>query len=147
MKIILLQDIPKMGKKYEVKDVSDGYARNFLLPRRLAKPATDAAMKMLAKEKTTADQKRLEEKAHYEDISKMLADKTFVIKTKIGEKGKAFGAITAAKIRDALKKEGIGVEKEWIMLEEPIKKTGEARITIKFPHSVMGELKIKVEAE
>jgi len=147
MKILLLQDIPKLGKKHEVRDVSDGYARNFLLPRGLAKPAIDSILKAIAKEKAVADQKEAGEKKRYEDISKMLTDKTFVIKTKIGERGKAFGAITAAKIRDAVKKEGISIEKEWIALEEPIKKTGETRVKIKFPHDVAGEINITVEPE
>ena len=69
------------------------------------------------------------------------------IKTKIGEKGKAFGSITAAKIRDALKQQGIAVEKEWVVLDEPIKTMGEHSVEIKFPHGIVGKAKLTVQAE
>ncbi|MBI2639597.1 MAG: 50S ribosomal protein L9 [Candidatus Sungbacteria bacterium] len=147
MKVIFLQDIAKLGKKHEVKDVSDGYARNFLLPRGLAKPAGDTALKAVAKEKAVAGQRAAEEKKHYENISKMLADKAIVIKTKVGERGKAFGAVTAARINDALRQENISIEKEWILLDHPIKKTGEVIIPVRFPHGITGEIRINIIGE
>lgn len=147
MKVILLQDIPKLGKKYDVKEVNDGHARNFLLPKGLAKPATATALETLSKQKIAGEQKHAEEKTRYENISEALERKTFTIKTKIGERGKAFGAVSASRINDALKKENIPVEKEWISLDQPIKKTGEVVIPVKFPHGVTGKIKINVIAE
>lgn len=147
MKVILLQDIPRFGKKGEVKKTNDGYARNFLFPKELAKPATETALKALMVERAQKAKERYEVTERYRAIAIKLGKTLITIKTKIGERGKAFGAITAAKIRDALKKENINIEKEWVALEEPIKTTGEHKIKIKFPQGIEGWLSVVIEAE
>lgn len=147
MKVILLQDVPALGRKNDIKDVSDGYGRNFLLPHKLAMSATPNAVAALASQKTRAEQGIATERAEHQAIAEKLAGMTLLLKTKIGEKGKAFGSVTAAKIRDALKQQGIAVEKEWIALAEPIKTMGEHTVEIKFPHGIVGKTKIIVEAE
>ena len=147
MKVILLQDTPNVGRKNEVKDVSDGYARNFLFPRNLAKPATEAALKMLAAEKVREEREKSEEYQKYKTLVDKLKSLTLTFKVKLGIKGRAFGSVTAVKIRDALKRQGIEIEKEWVLLGGPIKTTGEKLIKIKLPYELMGEAKIVVEAE
>ncbi len=147
MKVILLKDIPSVGRKHEVKDVSDGHARNFLLPQKLAEPATEATLRALAAGKARAEREKSEIYRQHQEAAEKLKSQVLRFKTKVGEKGKAFGSITAAKIRDALKKEGIAVEKEWIMLEEGIKTTGEHRVSVKFPQGPEGTITIVIEAE
>ncbi|MFY9461632.1 MAG: 50S ribosomal protein L9 [Candidatus Sungiibacteriota bacterium] len=148
MRVILLQDIKSLGKKGEVKEASAGYARNFLFPKGLAKPATQGALLELEKTKETAVKRSEEETGRLRSLAAHLAKTTLVIKTKIGERGKAFGALTAAKIRDALAhQEKINIEKDWIDLEEPIKQTGEHRVKIKFPHGIEETLRIVIEPE
>lgn len=147
MKVILLQDIPKIGNKNEVKDVSDGFARNFLFPQKLAKPATNEAVKELMRQKEREEHKRSQEF----QITKGLVDKlkslVLHFKVKMGEKGKAFGSVTAVKIREALAKQEINVEKDSILLKDSIKTTGEHVVRIKLPFGMEGEVKMVIEAE
>lgn len=147
MKVILWKDVPALGRKNDVKEVSGGYARNFLLPQKLAQLATDAAITLLAAKKERGEREKMEDEQKYKIAAEKLKTAVISFKVKMGEKGKAFGSITAAKISDAMKKQGIAVEKEWIVLDEPIKTTGERAIEIKFPHGIVGEAKIIVEAE
>ena len=147
MRVILLQDILHVGKKNEVKHVSDGYARNFLLPRKLAEIATESGLKALQARRARAEREKSEEYAHLQALAEKLKLTPLSFKVKMGEKGRAFGSITAAKIRDALKKQGIAVEKEWVMLKEGIKTSGEYRVALELPQNITGEIKIVVEAE
>ena len=146
MRVIFLKDSPS-GRKGEVKDVSDGFARNFLFPQNLAKPATESGLKSLADNKVREEKEKIEEKNKFQTIAQKLSTLTLSFEVKTGEKGRAFGSVTAAKICEALKKQGIAVEKDWIMLDEPIKTTGEKIVKIRFPQGVIGEVKIIVEAE
>ena len=147
MKIILLQDIPHFGKKGEVKETRDGYARNFLLPRGLATPATEKAVGEFSR-RVIEEGKRVEERVDkYKHLVESISRKPLEIRVKVGEKGKLFGALHAAKISDALAKIGIAVEKDWIVLSKPIKEIGEHIVEVKFPHGVRGELRIIVTAE
>ena len=147
MKIILLQDVPALGKRNEVKEVSGGYARNFLLPRRLAEVATDTAIASLTAKKARDEKAKSDEEKKYTATADKLKTVALSFKVKIGGKGKAFGSVSAVKIQEALQKQGIHVEKDWIMLDTPIKTTGEKVVGIKFPHDTKGEVKIIVEAE
>lgn len=147
MKIILLQDISAVGRKNEVKEVRDGYARNFLLPRRFALPASDLALKDLETHKARQEKQKSDEDTRYRATAEALKKTSLRFKVKLGEKGKAFGSVSASKIRDALQKEGIAADKDWIVLDEPIKTTGEHAIEIKFPHGIVGNMKVIVEAE
>ena len=146
MKVIFLKD-SSIGRRGEVKNVSDGYARNFLFPKNLAKPATDAALKSAEAEKTRIEKEKSAEHEKSTALVEKIKSLVLTFKVKLGEKGKAFGSVTAVKIRDALKKQGVAIEKDWLMLDEPIKTTGEKIVSIKFPQGIIGEVKILVEAE
>lgn len=147
MRVILLQDIPHLGKKNDVRDVSPGYGRNFLFPGNLAKPATENALKALAGQKVLEEREKSEEYQRYKSFVEKLKSLTLNFKVKIGARGRAFGSVTAVKIRDALKKQGIEVEKEWVLLEDSIKTIGERKVKIKLPNDLTGEVKVVVEAE
>ena len=164
MKVVFIQDAPNVGRKNEVKDVADGYARNFLFPQNLAKPATEQALKAISAEKAREEREKSEEYQKYKALVDKLKSLTLTFKvrivprpTKVGrdpgpeglgrEKGRAFGSVTAVKIRDALKKQGIEVEKDWILLEESIKTSGEKMVKIRLPQEFVGEVKVIVEAE
>lgn len=147
MKVILLEDIDTLGKKYEVKEVANGYARNFLIPKSLAKPATREALKWLK------DQKELIEKEAEEDLKKAqelasgLDDLELNIPVKIGEEGQLFESINNQKIADRLKEMGFEVKKSKIMLKEPIKELGEFPVRINLDHNLEVEIRIIVSAE
>ena len=147
MKVILLADVAALGRKNEVKEVSGGYARNFLLPRRLAEPATDAALAALEAKKAREERGKIEEEKKYKAAAEKLKTAVLSFKIKIGEGGKAFGSINASKIQEALAEQGIAVQKDWILLEEPIKSTGEKTIPVQFPYGLKSEVRIDIEAE
>ena len=147
MKVIFIKDIPRVARKNEVKEVADGYARNFLFARGFAKPADDASLKSLAAETYALEKEIAAEHKKYQALAEKLRSAPLYFKTKMGEKGKAFGSITTAKIHDALAKQGIAIEKDWIELDESIKTLGEHTVAIRFPSEITGNLKIIVEAE
>ena len=148
MQVILLEDIKGTGKAGDIVKVSDGYARNMLIPRGKALEATDANKKQLEKKKALEAAKRAEEKAAALELKEKLAKVTISIKTKAGEGGKVFGSITSQNIADTLKEQtGIEVDKKKIQLPAPIKAVGDTEVDIKLYPEVTGQLKIKVEAE
>lgn len=147
MKVILLQDVDGLGKKYEVKDVKSGHARNFLLPEKLARAATKTALKWLA------DQKEIIDKVVEEDLKKvqLLASEldglelNIVVKT--GEQDQLFESINSQKIVDKLKEMGFEVKKSQVKLESPIKELGEFSMNISLEHNLEAEIKVTVTAE
>lgn len=147
MKVILLKDIPALGRKNDIKEVSGGYARNFLLPQKLAVPATDAAANVLRMQHAREEQEKSEANAVHRALADALKTKIFRFKVKTGGKGKTFGSVTATHIRDELNRQGIQVKKEWILLDGPIKSTGEKKMHIQFPEGIKAEISIIVEAE
>ena len=147
MKVILLKDIPHLGQNNDIKDVSAGYARNFLLPKKMAAIATDAVVRDMAQKKAQKEKEIVRERENFVAAAKKMEDMTLPIKMKMGERGKAFGSVTAAKIADALRKEGITVEKEWVILDGAIKTTGEHAVGVRFPHDIGAQIKIIVEPE
>lgn len=147
MKIILLQSVPSVGHKDDVKNVADGYARNFLIPQNLAKSATEEALKSHAQQKEKTERERAATHRAYQELLEKLKSVVLQFKMKIAEGGTTFGSVTTADIQDALKKQGIAIKKDWIQLEESIKTTGAHAVKIKFPQELYGEIKIVVEAE
>lgn len=147
MKIILQQDMQKLGRKFDIKNVRGGYARNFLFPKGFAKPATAPALAVLASQRMKEEKRQETEHTMYQKTAEALAGTTLHFKVKVGEKGRTFGSVTAVKILNELKKRDIAVEKDWIELEGPIKTAGEKAVEIKLPQGVKGTLKISVEAE
>jgi len=148
MKVILLKDVPKVGKKNEIKEVSDGYARNFLLANDLAKPATDSTLKQWEEEKEVLEKKAEAELKTEEELISRLDGQEFEIKAKADESGKLYGSITAAKIVKMLKDQGFEVAKNQIKLIEPLKETGEYEdILIELSHGLEAKIKIIIIPE
>ena len=142
MKIILLNNVANLGNKYDVKDVADGYARNFLFPRKLAKLATESDLSNIEKMREIEKEKQKREVTKFQDIAKKIEGQKIEIAMKIGEDGTLYGSVTGNKIALALKKKGFDVKKEQVVLKKPIKGTGVYDIVIKFPYEV--ETKISV---
>lgn len=146
MKIILLQDVAHVGKKGEVKEVSDGFARNFLFPRKLATLSTAWAERAVMIKKEHDEKKKSAERERYEKLAERLGSLRVVIRIKIGEKGKAFGSINAAKIIEQLKAQHhIDLEKEWLRLDEPLKLTGIKEVPVRFPHDIDAKLTVDIQ--
>ena len=144
MKVILLKEVPKLGKAGEVRQVADGYARNFLFPQGLAEPATDQALKTHARRLTSQKSSGEKERARYQTLAEKLHSTPLRFTLKVGEKGQAFGSVTAQDIADEFAKLGVAVEKDWIELEQGIKTTGEHTVKIRLPHQTEAEMKIEV---
>lgn len=144
MKVILLKDVAKIGKKFEVKEVKNGYARNFLIPQGLARLATEEALIWLE------TRKEIEEKVAEDDLKKSQSvassvdDREVIIEVKVGDQDQLFEAISAQKIVDKLKEMGFEVKKNQIELPEPIRELGEYPIKIKFEHNLEAEIKVIV---
>ncbi len=148
MIVILNRDIKGTGKAGDVVNVSDGYARNMLLPRGYATEATEGNIRNLEKQKAIAAEKKAEEKAAAQQTAEKLSKLTVEIKTKAGEGGRIFGSITSKDIAEALKKQhNITVDKKKIQLDSTIKQTGELTVDIKLYTEVSGKLKVNIIAE
>ena len=148
MIVILNKDVKGTGKAGDVVKVSDGYARNMLIPKGLATEATQGNIRHLEKQKAIAAEKKAEEKAAAKKQAEKIGKLTVTIKTKAGDGGKIFGSITSKDIAEGLKSQyGIEVDKKKIQLSSPIKQTGEMSVDIKLYSEVSAELKVKVEAE
>lgn len=148
MKLILLQDVKGQGKKGEIIEASDGYARNFLMPRKLAAPATADVLnaKKIADE-ATQRRMRLEKEAA-EKLAKELKDLPVHIKAKAGSGGKLFGSVTAKEIAEEMKKQyQVDVQKNKIVLEETIKNFGTYEVKVKLYPEVTGTLRVVVEEQ
>ena len=147
MRIILLQNVEKLGKKYDIKEVADGYARNFLIPKGLAKPATKENLKWLETQKEIEVKKAEEELKKVEAVATNIDGQEIIIPVKIGEEGQLFESITSQKIYEKLKELGFEIKKSQIDLPEPIKELGEYPVKIKFEHNLEAEIKIIVVEE
>lgn len=141
MKVILLKDVKSLGKQGEIKDVADGYGRNFLLPKKLVKLATKKALEELEKEKQAIAQKAEKELKTTQETASQADGQEIEIPVKLKENEEIYGSITPFKISQALKKKGFDVKKTQINLKEPIKKLGEYPITINFDHGLEAEIK------
>ena len=148
MKVILKQDIKGVGKKDEVIQASDGYARNFLLPRKMAVEANAENMTKLKGKKDSQNHKKELEKEEAQKIQKKLEGILLKIKVKAGENGKVFGGVTAKEISENLKAQyQIEVDKKKIDLKETIKTIGTQKVSIKLFEGIIGELRVDVLAE
>ena len=147
MRVILLQDIENLGKKYDVKDVADGYARNFLIPKSLVKKADSKSLKLLEKQKELAAKKVEQELKKIQEIASAIDGQEIVIPVKIGEEKQLFESITPQKISEQLKELGFEIKKTQIILLEPIKEIGEYPVKIKFEHNLEAEIKVIISQE
>lgn len=147
MKVILLQDVEKLGKKFDVKEAKDGYARNFLIAKGLAKPATKEALEWLAVQKEIIEKKAEEDLKKAQTTASTIDSREIVIPVKVGEEDQLFESINAQKIVEKLKEAGFEVKKSQVMLSEPIKNLGEYPIKIKFEHNLEVEIRVIVVKE
>ncbi len=143
-----MKDVPKLGKKGDVVEVSDGHARNYLIPRGLAVEATEGNLKHLMDEKKQHAEREERIKKKSEDLLKELKKRTWEIKVKAGEKGKLFGSLTSGNIADRLSEmSGSEIDKRWVKIKKPIKETGEYDVDLKLPGGVKGKIRIRVLPE
>ena len=148
MKVILLEDVKSLGKKGEVVNVSDGYARNFVLPKKLGVEANSANMNDLKLQKANADKVAQEQLEAAQELAKVLETKEVVVKMKSGEGGRTFGSISSKEIATAAKEQcGLELDKKKIQLPEAIKSLGVYEVNVKLHTKVTGKLKVKVIEE
>ena len=146
MKVILLQDVKGKGKKGQMLEVSDGYARNFMLPRKLAVEATADAVNTMRMNDKAAAEKAAKERAAALEISRQLREMTLVVTAKGGGAGRLFGSITNQEIADALKeKSGIALDKRKIVISDPIKSVGTYTVQCKLGYEISAPLTVKIE--
>ncbi|MEK9168316.1 MAG: 50S ribosomal protein L9 [Patescibacteria group bacterium] len=139
MKIIILQDVKDLGKKFDVKNVSNGYARNFLIPKGLAKIATDMAVKKLEAQKAAQEKEEQEAEIELEKIARNLENQEFEFTVKTGEKGEVFGSVGKDDIKTR-----IGIKDIKVNLERPIKTLGEHQVEIDLGKGIKAKIKLKV---
>ena len=145
MKVILLQDVKGKGKKGQMLEVSDGYARNFMLPKKLAIEATPDAINTMRMNDKATQERIAREKAEALDTSKKLREMIVVVKAKGGGAGRLFGSVTNAEIADALAKNGIKLDKRKIVIADPIKNVGTYTVTCKLGYEISAPLTVKIE--
>jgi large subunit ribosomal protein L9 len=147
MKVILLQDVENLGKKYEIKDVKSGHARNFLIPQSLAKPATKEAVLWAEAQREIEEKKAEEGLKKVQEIAAAIDDQEVMIAVKIGPEGQLFEGVSVQKIIDKLKEMGFEIKKSQLDLQKPIKDLGEYPIKIKFEHNLEAEIKVIISEE
>ena len=146
MKVILLQDVKGKGKKGQMIEVSDGYARNYMLPRKMALEATADAVNTMRMNDKAAAEKAARERAEALEISKKLREMTLVVTARGGGAGKLFGSVTNQEIADALKaKSGIAMDKRKIVISDPIKTVGTYTVQCKLGYEISAPLTVKIE--
>ena len=148
MKVILLQDVKGSGKKDQILEVAEGYARNFLLPRKLAREATAEALNSIEKAKEAQQHREDVKKSEAEQKARELKGKLVTVKAKAGEGGRLYGSITVQEIADALKQQhGIDVDRRKIELEEPIRTAGQTTFNVRLTAGVATRMLLNVVAE
>lgn len=148
MKVILLQDVKSLGKKGEIVNVSDGYARNYVLPKKFGVEANSANMNDLKLQKANADKVAQEQLEAAQELAKVLETKEVVVRMKSGEGGKTFGSISSKEIATAAKEQcALELDKKKIQLPEAIKSLGVYEVNVKLHTKVTGKLKVKVVEE
>ena len=146
MKVILLQDVKGSGKKGDVINCSDGYARNFLLPKKLAVEATSSNMTELNNQKASVAHKRAVNRENSSDLKERLEKVKIVISAKSGDNGKLFGAVTSMDIEKAVKEQtGIEIDKKKVVLSDSIKAIGSYEVTVKLFEDISAKLKVEIK--
>ena len=146
MKVVLLKDVKNIGKRDEILNVSDGYARNFLFPQKLAVEATPGALKEIERKRAAQDAREAERGAEAKEKAARLAGKTITLAVKCGEKGRLYGSVTAAEVADALEQQhGIAVDKRKIELGDSIREVGVREISVWLYTGVTTSMKLSVE--
>jgi len=147
MEVILREDVAKVGARGAVVKVADGYARNFLLPKRLAVPATDANKKIVDQEREAYLRREAKAKSESEDLAKLMNNVTLTIRQRAGENNQLFGSVTAKDIADGLEGQKYHIDRRKIQLDEPIRTVGEHKVPVRLHRDVTAEITVIVEAE
>ncbi len=147
MDVILREDIDKLGARGQVVHVASGYARNFLLPRRLAVAATESNKKIVEQERQSHLRKEAKQKGEAEDLGKMLSGVSVTIAQKAGENDQLFGSVTAKDVAEALEKKNFTIDRRKIQLDEPIKQLGEHKLAVRLHRDVTAEVTVNVVRE
>lgn len=147
MKIILLQDTENIGKKYEIKEVKDGYARNFLIPKNFAKPATKQNLQWLKRQKEIIEKEVEEDLKKAQEIASKIDGMEVNIMVKVGSEGQLFESINNIKIAEKLKEMGFNVKKSQIILPKPVKEIGEFPIKLNLDHNLETQIRLIITEE
>lgn len=147
MEVILREDVEKLGSRGELVKVSSGYARNFLLPKRLAVAATDSNKKIVEQERQAHLRREAKEVSDASDLGKMMANVSVTIAQKAGENDQLFGSVTTKDIAESLEKQGYTIDRRKIVLDEPIKTLGEYKVPIRLHKDVTAEITVHVTKE
>ena len=147
MEVILREDVEKVGSRGAVVKVADGYARNFLLPKRLAVPATDANKNIVEQEREAHLRREAKAKSEAEGLSQLISNVSVTFHQRVGENGQLFGSVTAKDIADALEAQKFHIERRKIQLEEPIRTLGEHQVLLRLHRDVSIPIKVVVEPE
>ena len=144
MDVILRDHVEHLGRRGEIVKVADGYARNFLLPRKLALPATDANKKWVERERKITESRDAEERAAAEAVATRLSALDLTIARRVGENDQLYGSVTNADIAELLAKKGFELDRRKILLPDPIKTLGETKVPVKLHRDVTAELRVTV---
>jgi large subunit ribosomal protein L9 len=147
MEIILREDVERLGSRGQVVKVADGYARNFLLPKRLAVAASDSNRKIVEQERQAHLRREAKQKGEAEDLSKLLSGVTVIIAQKAGENDQLFGSVTSKDVAEALAQKNYTIDRRKIQLDEPIKQLGEFKIPVRLHRDVTAEVTVQVVKE
>ncbi len=147
MELILREDVDKLGSRGSVIRVADGYARNFLLPKRLAVAATEANKKIVEQEREAHLRREAKEKTDAQDLGKLMDGVKLTFRQKVGENNQLFGSVTAKDIADALEAQRFHIERRKVQLDEPIRTLGEHKVTLRLHRDVSTQIDVVVEPE
>jgi large subunit ribosomal protein L9 len=147
MEVILREDVDKLGSRGSVVKVADGYARNFLLPKRLAVAASDANKKIVEQEREAHLRREAKAQTDAEDLAKLMANVKLTFRQKVGENNQLFGSVTAKDIADALEAQRFHIERRKIQLDEPIRTLGDHKVTLRLHRDVSAEIDVVIEPE
>ena len=146
MKVVLLKDVKNMGKRDDIVNVSDGYARNFLFPQKLAAEATPGTLKEIERKRAAQDAREAELKAEAMAKAELLKNKVIVLQVKCGEKGRLYGSVTSAEVAEALEKQhGIKADKRKIDIGDPIRETGIREISVWLYSGITTKMKLDIQ--
>ena len=147
MEVILREHVDNVGKRGEIVKVADGFARNYLLPRKLALPVTPGNLKHIERERAKFDAREAEERQGAQAVATKLVGIVVLISRKVGETEALYGSVTSADIATSLASQGLEIDKRKIQLHEPIKRLGEYEVPIKLHRDVVAPIKVKVVAD
>jgi large subunit ribosomal protein L9 len=145
VKVILTEDVNPLGKSGELRDVTNGYARNYLIPQKLAVPASGGAYRAWQHDIASREEQRKKERAEAEIAATRIASTTLTLGVKVGEGGKLYGSITAKDIADALARRGIDIDRHRIDLDEPLRQLGTYKVAIRVSQGLTPEVTVAVE--